>query len=446
MNFSKYILLVTTFICSSAYGLTLEEALPLAYNNSEEVVIAKEAFIGEIQSMSTAIAGFMPNISAQIKTQNDKNNPAPLTRNNTNHETSTTQTVQITQPIFNGGSDVANLKAANAQFRVSRAKFYESEQKFLMSAIQTYLDLYEAQELYNIATTSLDFRKTEFQASEERFKLGLETVTGTAIAKTKLLQAEASKAASFAKLESLKARFRDMFSTDPSDLALPSDNANVPEDLESFTKRAMAANFTLAQAQNGASAAKSSSHSVAGRLLPKVDIFAQSSRNTSTVVTSDPSKVLSTGVSVTIPILSKGGAEYADIRKANSDARSAVQRLQAIMHEVNVNTISIWQQYQASKMSLAYSAEAVQSSELALEAAKQEYLVGSKTMLDVFQLEDDLNRAKTQDIEIKKSYIINMYNMQSHMGNMTAKALNLKVKSFNPDSEFKKVKAKIIGF
>lgn len=445
MNFSKYILLITTFISSNSYSLTLEEALPLAYNNSEEIVIAKEAFIGEVQSMSNAIAGFMPNVNVAIKTQNSKKNPVNRL-DDTNQETSTSQSLEIVQPIFNGGSDIANLKTANSQFRVSRAKFYDSEQTFLMSAIQAYLDLYEAQELYNIAITSLDFRNTEFQASEERLKLGLETLTGTAIAKTKLFQAEATKAAYFAKLESLKARFKDIFSVDPLDLALPNDKENLPEDLENFTKRAMASNFTLAQAQHSASAAKSSSHSVSGKLLPKVDLFAQSSRNTSTIITSNPSKVLSTGISVTIPILSRGGAEYADIRKANSDARGASQRLQAIMHEVNVNAVSIWQQYQASKISLAYSAEAVQSSELALEGAKQEYLVGSKTMLDVFQLEDELNKAKTQDIEIKKSYIINMYNMQSYMGNMTAKALNLKVKSFDPDSEFKKVKAKIIGF
>lgn len=445
MSFSKYILLFTTFISANSYAVKLEEVLPLAYSNSEEIGVAKETFIGEIQAMSNAIAGFMPQVSASVNMQNARNTPVnPY--NNTNQETATSQTLQISQPIFNGGSGLANLKSANAQFRVSRAKFYDAEQKFLLSAIQNYLDLYEAQELYNIASASLEFRKTEFNASEERFKLGLETVTGTAIAKTKLAQAEASKAAAFAKLEALKANFKDIFSIEAVDLTLPSYHENLPEDLDNFTKRAMSSNFSLAQAQNSAVAAKANSYSAAGKLLPNVNIYAQATRNTNTIANSGPSKVLATGVSVNIPILSRGGAEYADVRKANSDARGASQSLHATMSAVGVNAINIWQQYQASKISLSYSEEAVKASELALEAAKQEYLVGSKTMLDVFQLEDELNKAKTQDISIKKSYIMNIYSMQSYMGNMTAKSLNLKVKYFNPDSEFKKLKAKVVGF
>lgn len=445
MNFSKYALIVLGLINSNVYAITLDEALPHAYKNSDELIIAKETFIGEIQSMSQAISGFLPNVTAQIQMQNAKKDPVnSLT--NTNQDTATTQTINVTQPIFNGGSSVANLKAANSQFRASRSKFYDSEQKFIRQAIETYLNLYEAQELYKIASDSVNFRATESKAAEERFKVGVETVTGTALARTKLAQAEAQKAAAFAKLQSLKASFKDMFGIDPVDLEMPKAPSSISDSLESFTSKALSSNFTLDQVKNSADAAKSISYAEAGNLLPSVSLSASASRDTSSRKDLGPSKTLATGLTVNIPILSKGGAEYSAVRKANSAARSASQQLQYTISDISVKSVALWEQYQASKLSLAFSEESVKSSELALQAVKEEYLVGSKTMLDVFQLEDGLNQAKTQDIAIKKLYILNIYDMQSYLGQITAKAMKMNVKYFNPDLEFKKVKAKIVGF
>ncbi len=155
---------------------------------------------------------------------------------------------------------------------------------------------------------------------------------------------------------------------------------------------------------------------------------------------------LTTSLSVDIPILSKGGAEYSEIRQANSRARSAAHQMNDTLRNVKIEASTLWEQYQAAKVSLDFSEEYVSAQTLALEGMTHEYEVGTKNIIELLDSEEALNQAKTNAIATKKNYILTAYKMKASMGEMTARTLKLDVKYFDPEFEFKKVKAKIIGF
>lgn len=438
---------------SSSKAITLEEALPLAYKKSDSLKASEETFIQEIQVMSEAIAGFMPRADAKIQFSNTKTpyNRAGAGPGNPNDDISKSQTISVSQPIFNGGSSVADLKSAQYQFRASRAKFYKAEQDFLLKAIETYLNLYESEQKYKIATDSLDFRTHELKAAEERLKLGEETITNVAAARAKLAQAQAKKASQYAELESNKAEFRKTFGVEPEEISVPSVPSGLPEDLDSMIKTSLASDYSIEAVKNTVQVAKSDAYSTtASYLLPSVSLSGSFSRTQYSTerpaLQQTNSKSVTTALSVNIPILSKGGAEYAAIRRSRSKARQLVHSMDESINATKVAALGLWGQYEALKSSLVFADEYVKAQTMALDGAKQEYEIGAKTMLDVFQIEDDYNSAKINSVTTQKSYINTAYKILSYSGRVTAKAMKLKVKCFNPDSEFKKVKVKFIGF
>ena len=76
----------------------------------------------------------------------------------------------------------------------------------------------------------------------------------------------------------------------------------------------------------------------------------------------------------------------------------------------------------------------------------QEEMLGSKTIIDVLRTEERLNKARETRVEAKKLLITSVYELKSLTGDLTAKNMSLKVNYFSPESEFKKIKRKIVGF
>jgi outer membrane protein len=456
VRYIKYLLIIASiFATQSAVAITLEEALPFAYKKSDALKVAQETFLSEIESMSQAISAFMPRVSAGVSVSNTKTKRTTgVSNDNDTARDTTTQSLNIAQPIFDGGSGVAGLKTAQAQFRASRGKLYAAEQDTLIDYIDKYLSCYESQEKYKIASSSVEFRQKELEAAEERFKLGEETKTGTAIARAKLAQAQSQKAASFVQMEQFNALFNKIFGVDPVDLSLPSEPIGVPSDLETLVSRSLSANHTMQQVKHSVDAAKSNARAKVGGLLPSVSLKASASRTTYNTPGGNllsgsqaiNNRQLTTSLSVDIPILSKGGAEYSEIRQANSRARSAAHQMNDTLRNVKIEASTLWEQYQAAKVSLDFSEEYVSAQTLALEGMTHEYEVGTKNIIELLDSEEALNQAKTNAIATKKNYILTAYKMKASMGEMTARTLKLDVKYFDPEFEFKKVKAKIIGF
>jgi outer membrane protein len=151
-------------------------------------------------------------------------------------------------------------------------------------------------------------------------------------------------------------------------------------------------------------------------------------------------------LSVTVPILSKGGVEYSDIRRAKYQTRKAVLQLDAQMKQIKSNCKATWEAFNAAKTRIDATTQGVKSAEVAYEGTMQEEMLGSKTIVDVLTFEERLNKAREARVEAQKEMILASYRIKSLMGELTAEKMKLPVEYFNPDAEFKKIKLRIVGF
>ena len=452
-----YRLVLFTFITlnfSNSLALELNEALKSGYNNDEKLKIIRSDFLNEVEQFPRALAGFMPKISAGFDAIDSKvtrkSNIAAGLDNTSTDNSRYSKTLSLDQSIFNGGSSVAELKAAQSAFRASKGDYYAKEQNIFLEEITNYLNCVEATEKYNISKISVKSNRTQLEAVKEKFKLGESTETEVASAESGLANAQANQSIAYANFEAAKAEFTKVFALEAIGIQMPELATNLPNSLEELVEIAIAANPSVISSQHSTKASKAGEYAAKGALLPQVSFRIQSgdtrySPEDSLKQNYNYNSVTST-LSVNVPILSKGGVEYSDIRRAKYKTRKAVLQLDAQIKQIKSQCKASWERFNAAKTRIAATSQGVKSGEIAYEGMLQEEMLGSKTIIDVIMSEEKLSKAREARVEAQKELVLASYNIKSLMGELTAEKMKLPVEYFNPDQEFKKLKLRIVGF
>jgi outer membrane protein len=442
------ILLSSIFVMYSVttFAVTMEEALTSGYNHNEELKSIRTDFLTEIEAFPRALAGFMPKISAGLNSTDSKvSSRNQIIRNNNRY----IQSLTIEQPLFDGWSSVAELKSAQSGFRAARGDFYAKEQDAFLKEINAYLDCVEAREKYDISKISVKSNKTQLDAMKEKFKLGESTETEVASAREGLATAEANQALSYARYELAKAKFYQVFGVEAINIKMPTIPTNLPSSLEILTERAIAVNPSVDSAIHKTKSFKAGENIPKGKLLPRASFKLEHGNtyyNPQSQINDVNNQSSSATLSVTIPILERGGIEYSDVRKAKYNTRKSVIALDNTIKKIKTNCKGSWAELNAAAVRIKATDQAVKASEVAYDGMIQEEMLGSKTIIDVLRTEERLNKAREGRVESRKAMILAAYQIKSLIGELTAKSMELKVDYFNPEEEFKKVKMKIVGF
>jgi outer membrane protein len=429
----------------NAFAVNLKEALAIAYDNNDELKIARRDFLNDIESFPQALSGFMPRIDSVIVTRDTKDKGKSQYNKGTTESHTVQKNLEIQQPIFNGGKSIASLKAAQSGFRSARGKFYANEQKVLLSLIDVYLKCYENEQKYSISSASVESSKKQLESTEMRLKLGESTETELAKAKAQLAIAETNKLKIHAELQAARANFVKMFGIEPKDITIPDLPSNLPSSLEELLQKATLANPAIESSRHAVVSYKANELAAKADLLPQVNFSINTGRSYRDNDKAN-SRSLTSSLSMQIPIYSKGGFEYSKIRQAKNQTRKSSIELNELIKRIYASAIGSWESFNAAKYGIAASTQAVQASQIAYEGTVQEELVGSKMLLEVLEAQRQLEQAKTQNVEANVAYISSAYQMKALIGDLTAKSLKLKESYFSPENEFKKIKSKIIGF
>ncbi len=448
----------TTIVSGSnfAQAVTLQEALTSGYDHDEERKIIQTEFLNEIEQFPQAVSEFMPKVRGVVENQRESiSNRSALNtiaiRDNISRKSERySKSIIVDQSVFSGGSSLAKLKAAQSSFRASRAAYYNREQEWLLNQINNYLGTVEAKEKYEISKTSVKSNMKQLEASREKFRLGESTDTEVASAEAGLAAAESNQSLARANYEAAMANFKRVFGIEPDDISMSIVPGDMPESLDSLIERALTANLSIQTARNSTKANQAREYTAKGALLPQVNFSFQSSRDEFRPEKLETSQMnrkgITSTVSVTVPILQRGGAEYSDIRRAKYESRKSAAQLGNEQKKIIANCRAEWESYFASKDRIEAADKGVRAAQVAYDGMIEEEKLGSKTIVDVLNMEERLNKARETKVEADKAMIISAYRIKALTGEVTAKSLDLPVEYFEPEKEFQNIKRKIIGF
>jgi TolC family type I secretion outer membrane protein len=431
---------------------SLAEALAAAYEGNPTLRAERARQRQTDEQVPQALSGWRPTVNVQGQIAYNRtdvdNAPASFLNANPNEpETTYPADVQINlnQPIFNGFKTVENVARAEATVQAGRQNLLAVEQQVLFNTVQAYMNVWRDRRIVDYRERNVAVLREQLNAAETRFSVGEVTRTDVSQARARLALSQSELATARFNLAASIANYTRFVGYAPGSLKYPK-IAKLPKSLEASIKLADRLNPNILSAAFIEDAAIHSVEIEKGDLLPRVSLQASASEGTDDL-RGDPFVDVQTvviGGVVNIPLY-QSGAEYSEIRQAKQLASQ--RRIQVVEQgrAVREAVVSSWSAVQATYRTIEAGRVQVAAAQTALEGVRQEYLVGSRTTLDVLDAERELVNAQILLVSEQRDLIVAAYQVLGSIGKLTAQHLKLKVDYYDVEEYYLKVRNKWFG-
>ncbi|MDE2029100.1 MAG: TolC family outer membrane protein [Alphaproteobacteria bacterium] len=354
--------------------------------------------------------------------------------------------LEIVQPIFRGFRTDSAVDSAEKQIDASRALLKAAEQKLLFDVGRTYLDVLRDQAtvaLYLHNQDVLTLRQTETQ---KRFAIGDATRTDVLQAQARLDGVKTGLAEAQGKLENDTAAYARYVGHAPKDLVEPKLETEPFKTLDETVDAAVRNNPAIIAGEADEDKANADIDLSKGTLLPEIDLVGSATRawDQSDFI---PGQQDSTAVMLrmTIPLYN-AGEDYSRTREAQQTATAKRMQLDDIRLAVRQSAVGGWNALQTARAAIASSKAQADADALALEGVKKEASAGTRTVLDILNAQQELLAAKVAYIQAQHDEAVALLRVRAAVGDLTARALKLPAKLYDPQKNYDEVKDKLIGF
>jgi outer membrane protein len=423
---------------------TLRQALGIAYETNPQLDAQRANLRAVDENVAQANAGWRPSINAQgtYGYQNVEQHVLGLVT----HPLSTQ--LVISQPLFRGGRTTAEISRAKAQVRAGRAQLTNTEQSVLLDGVQAYMDVVRDAKSLKLKQHNVADLQKQLEATQEQVRVKELTNTDLAQSQARLSSAEADLVNAQGQLQVSRSSFEHTIGRPAETLEERPPTPNMPAILDEAVQVAMRNNPFLLQAQENARAAGYAVDDAIGALQPQVNVQGQvqySQDQPNGFGGTQNSKVTAIIGQVTVPLY-QGGADEAQVRQAKEQKSQAQLAVADAERQVMDATRSAWESWRAAVKSIASQRAAVSADQTALDGVRQEQQVGSRTVLDVLNAEQELLNAQVAEVDAERNATVAGFQLLSAMGVLTAKGLALPVKYYDPAKHYEEDADRWFGF
>ena len=424
---------------------TLDQALMEAYKNNPNLVAQRSRLRAVDEQVSQAIAKWRPTVTLSGlygSKKIDRKNSAGSKIDSTNQPQSLG--IDISQTIFRGYRTQAEIKRAENRVMATRAELIITEQQILSDVIESYLSVLRDNAVLELRENNVEVISQQLNATKDRFEVGDLTRTDFAQAESRLARAVADRASAKADLLKSRAAYLNVVGHEPQKLVQPKLPKNMPHTRQEIIDSSIINNPRVISALFAEKAARSNIDLIKGKLLPTVKIDASISRKediTGSGITDTASELTAR---FTVPLY-QSGAIYSGIREAKQLASQRVSEVALRKRDAAKIAREAWENYRVAKARIKSFKSAVRAQEVAFEGVQQEAKVGSRTILDVLDAEQELMDTLVNLVSAKRNLIVSGYSLLSATGQLTAKGLRLNVDIYDPSQNLRFVRDKYYG-
>jgi outer membrane protein TolC len=150
-------------------------------------------------------------------------------------------------------------------------------------------------------------------------------------------------------------------------------------------------------------------------------------------------------ISVTVPIY-QSGQEYSRLRAQKQTAGQTRATLDQSRRDVEESLTAAWESLQTGRARRASYTDQINAAKVALEGVTRENQVGSRTVLDVLNAEQELLQAEVNEVQAHHDEIVAAYQLLNATGQLTAQYLALPVELYDPMAHYEEVHDSWVGF
>lgn len=431
-------------LSSVAGAQSLVEALAAAYATNPELLAARAQLKSTDESVPQALANWRPDVSLSGDVEREHTHLNTRTANRDQIRSPRNATLQVTQPLFRGFRTVAGVANAENSVLSQRATLLAKEQTVLLDAVTAYLAVVRDQAVLDLNINNEQVLRRQLEATQDRFRVGEITRTDVSQAEARVAGARADRIQAAGNLKTSNANFANIIGQPPGKLTSPKPLDDLAKSEDEAVELAKSNHPDVIAATFNQKAADDSIKSKRGELYPTLNLVGTLSRFWET--TSNDSQI-STGevrLDLTVPIYQKGSV-YSELREAKIGAGKSRLDLEDARRDAVNDAQSTWEGLQTAQVRTKSFAAQIEAAEIALEGVQREASVGSRTVLDVLDAEQELLDAKVNLVRAQRDEIVASYQLKEATGQLTARELSLPVEIYDPTAYYGSVRNKLFG-
>nr|WP_238475194.1 TolC family outer membrane protein [Sphingomonas cavernae] len=409
---------------------TLREALVKAYRTNPTMTGDRARQRAEDENVPLARAEGLPSASLQgdytevlIKPSNSFNSPTRSAQG----------TAQLQVPIYRGGGVKNAIRAADRRVEAGRAFLRGTESSVFSGVVGAYMDVMRDEAVAQLNQANVGVLEVNLQATQDRFEVGDLTRTDIAQSEARLSDARSRLEVAQANLIRSKERYIQFVGTAPGTLEPPPPLPNLPTTPETAVDVALTNNPDLLAAAKQRDAARYDVRVARASRLPRVTAVSGGSyENYLGTLGSDVPGVpiqqnttsASVGVQATIPIY-QGGAPPAQVRQAQARESQAIEQQIEVERDVIAQTRASFASWRAALDVITSAQSAVSANTLSLEGVRAENSVGTRTILDILNAEQELLNSQVLLVTARRDAYVAGFTLLAAMGQAESQDLGL---------------------
>ncbi len=423
---------------------TLSDALATAYSTNPRLLAQQSQLQAVDETVSQALSNWRPNVtlSGDIEREYTRLNTRAANRDQV--RTPRNGTLVITQPLFRGFRTVNGLSRAEANVRAQRAILRGIEQSILLQAATAYTAVVRDEAVLELKINNEQVLRRQLEATQDRFRVGEITRTDVSQAEARVSGATADRIQAKGTLQISRAAYFNVIGQAPGQLTPPETLGDLPKTLQQARKIANKDHPDIISAQFSERSAKEAVKVKQGELYPTLNVvgtvnrFWESTSNDSQLTTGEVRLDLS------VPLYQKGTV-YSELREAKVDAGRTRLDLENARRIVLANVSGAWETLTTTRARIKSFEAQIKAAEIALEGVQREASVGSRTVLDVLDAEQELLDAKVSLVRAQRDEVVASFQLKEAVGELTAENLSLPVDLFDPSAYYNSTRNKFLG-
>ncbi len=423
---------------------TLTDALIQAYQTNPTLEAQRAKLRSVDEGVSQALSNWRPTIT--FKTEYGRNRVDSESSGVVSRELRRPETYNLTveQPIYRGGRTVAQTRRAENEVLAERARLKDTEQEILLDAATAYMDVVRDQAVVRLRKGNEEVLRRQLEATRDRFSVGEVTRTDVSQAEARLARAKADRIRAEGDLEVSRATYLRVIGTLPGRLETPKPVEGLPKTLDEALDLALRGFPSVVAAEFAAKAARDSVELVQGELLPTLSLTGELEKRYDTASAGSSLENLSIVATLKVPLYQQG-AVFSRVREAKQVLGQRRLEIDEARRKATERAKTAWEELVSARARIEALRVEIRSNEIALEGVRQEALVGSRTVLDVLDAEQELLDAHVSLVRAQRDEFVAAMRLRAAIGTLTARDLALPVDYYNEVEHYNEVRNKPWG-
>ena len=398
----------------------LTQALQAAYQRSEVIANAVAEYEADLERVTISRADGLPELNANLNVNEAVVGPR-MGPNLVSVQ------AEVTLPLYRGGSVRNQIKAAEAQSDASNVGKRAAEAQVFSEVVSAYANVIRDRQILALSRDNFETLSTTLKATRARFQARDLTRTDVAQAESRVALAYGEVQTAEANLVEAMEEFQRVTGMQADVLAPLPLLRNMPPDPETAAAEALEENPEVLAARAVAEARRYEWRAARGRALPSVSAVANGRYGNvaQAPLQGDTSPFGATvGFSVNFPLF-QGSRTSAGIREANIRENQAVLTIRDLERTLAARARSEYANWQATSSVVVASERAVAAARSALAGVRAESDVGTRTILDILNAEQELRNAQVQLVTAQRDSYVAAFALLTTMGRTQAHHLGV---------------------